>query len=304
MDDKEKAPIPTAMEKGDALHKAVLSIEHAILKNAPGLSEKTFVIDEKKIIRVNDVRHEVDIYVTVDPAPGYASIYIFECKNWANPVGKNEIVAFSEKIRVLSAAHGYFVAKSFTADARAQARLDERLTLLLAAEHDFTGLAVPNVFNMHSISAVGKRIDTQIKKRDSTSEQIKHLNLPDVNVMYRGAKLEFLSFIREWANKSIQDDTLKIRTEKLEQGVYERTVKSVTDFPNCDFILNGLDIGSITIVVDYHLHVFHPPIVSRFDVETRGRSWSYSPFVLPEGGTVVMRVIERPGVLGDAPRSP
>jgi hypothetical protein len=286
--------MPTAMEKGDALHRAVLSIEHAILKSTPTLSEKTFVIEDKKIVRVNGVRHEIDIYVTVDAALGYAAVYIFECKNWANPVGKDEIVAFSEKIRALNAAHGYFVAKSFTRDARAQAKLDGRLTLLLAAEHDFTGVVLPNVFNLHSIAAMPKHIEIQIKKRGAIGEHFVPLDLDNANVTFQGEKLDLQVFLRDWANKAVADDTLKIRTDRLEQGVYEREAKSEREFPNCELIVNGLDVGWIGIVVDYHLHVFHPPIVSRFDVETRGRFWSFAPVVLPEGGTMQMGIIERP----------
>lgn len=283
----------TAMQKGDALHSAVVSIERTILNQAPGFGEKTFVIEGKKIIRVNGVRHEVDIFVTVDAAPGYAAVYIFECKNWARPVGKDEIVAFSEKIRVLNAAHGYFVAKSFTADARAQARLDGRLTLLLVAEHDFTGMLLPNAFNLHSIAAVPKHIETEIKKRGATRKISEPLELDNLDVVYQDENLDFMVFLRDWANKAVSDDTLKIRTERLEQGVYEQKAKSEREFPNGELIVNGLDIGSIAIIVDYHLHVFHPPIVSRFDVETRGRFWSFAPVVLPEGGTMQMRVIER-----------
>jgi hypothetical protein len=284
----------TAMQKGDALHSAVVSIERTILNQAPALREKTFVIEDKKIMRVNGVRHEVDIFVTVEAAPGYAAIYIFECKNWASPVGKDEIVAFSEKIRVLNAAHGYFVAKSFTADARAQEKLDGRLTLLLAAEHDFTGIVLPNMFNLHSIAAIPKHIETQIKKRGAISEHYESLDLDNANVTFQGEKLDLRVLLRDWANKAVADDTLKIRTERLEQGVHERKAKSEREFPNCELIVNCLDIGSIAIVVDYHLHVFHPPIVSRFDVETRGRFWSYAPVVLPEGSTMQMAVIEGP----------
>ena len=80
-------------------------------------------------------------------------------------------------------------------------------------------------------------------------------------------------------------------------GDYERKVESNQEFPNSDFIVNGMDIGSITIRVAYCLHVFHPPIVSRFDVGTRGRLWSYAPVVLPGGGTAQMNIVEGPDSL-------
>jgi hypothetical protein len=128
--------VATPSEKGNALENAVGVIEHCILQTSPSLKEKTFLIENKKIIVVGSVHHEIDIFVTIDPGPGYKSFFIFECKNWQDAVGKNDIVIFSEKIDVSQAQHGYFVARSFTKDARAQAAKDPRMTLLLASEHD------------------------------------------------------------------------------------------------------------------------------------------------------------------------
>ena len=82
------------------------------------------------------MRHEIDIYVTADLAPGYKSMSIFECKNWEEAVGKNEIIIFSEKIDASHATSSCFVAKSYTYDAVTQAKQDPRITLLLTSEYD------------------------------------------------------------------------------------------------------------------------------------------------------------------------
>ena len=68
-------------EKGDALEAAVHAIEGAILRACPGYSEKTFRIERKKLITVGGVRHEVDVWVTIELPGCYESIFIFECKN-------------------------------------------------------------------------------------------------------------------------------------------------------------------------------------------------------------------------------
>src|SRR5258708_31832469 len=87
-------------------------------------------------IFVKEVGHEIDFYLTADLAPGYKPIFIFECKNWKEAVGKNEIIIFSEKIDVSRATSGCFVAKSYTSDAVNQAKQAPRITLLLASEYD------------------------------------------------------------------------------------------------------------------------------------------------------------------------
>jgi hypothetical protein len=110
----------TPKEKGNALELAVHAIESAIIKASPSYQEKTFAIDSNKIVTVSGVRHEIDIWVSVDLGSGYTARFIFECKNQEERVGKNEIIVFAEKIKAVQAQSGFFVAKSFTADAEAQ----------------------------------------------------------------------------------------------------------------------------------------------------------------------------------------
>jgi hypothetical protein len=70
----------TPWEKGTSLELAVHAIEAAILRSSPSYQEKTFGIEMKKIVTVAGVRHEVDIWVSVDLGRGYEAFFIFECK--------------------------------------------------------------------------------------------------------------------------------------------------------------------------------------------------------------------------------
>jgi hypothetical protein len=134
----------TSAEKGEALEAAVRAIESVILKESPALREDTFVIESRKVLLVEGVRHELDLFVTVDHGQGYKAVFVFECKNWsASPVGKNEIIVFSEKIDAVQAQRGFFVAKSYTGDAEAQAKKNPRITLLTVTEHDPASTPVP-----------------------------------------------------------------------------------------------------------------------------------------------------------------
>ena len=120
----------TAYQKGSELEEAVKLLEQTILKSKPGLKDAPFLIESKKIIVKNGVRNEIDVYVEIDLGHGYKSVFIFECKNWKDPVGKNDIIIFSEKIKLTNSQKGYFVAEKFTKDARNQAITDERIELL------------------------------------------------------------------------------------------------------------------------------------------------------------------------------
>ena len=128
----------SAKAKGDSLEEAVQILERAILQESASYADRTFQFEPKKIISVDGVRHEIDVYVSVDHGNGYTAIFIFECKNWKKKIGKSEIIEFSEKVKVAPAQKGFFVAKSFTRYARAQAKKDPRIELLCVEELDLT----------------------------------------------------------------------------------------------------------------------------------------------------------------------
>lgn len=117
-------------EKGDSLEKAVSLIQEAILQADPSLKGIKFSIERKRIVSIAGTRHEIDVWVETHPVSRFKSIFIFECKNWQKPVGKNDVIIFSEKIKVVGANRGFLVAHRFTKDAVAQAKSDSRLEIL------------------------------------------------------------------------------------------------------------------------------------------------------------------------------
>src|SRR6266446_9598922 len=160
-------------DKGDALENAVAAIEEVILQSSAGIGRRP-IIEKKKVIMVNGVRHEIDVYVTVDLAPGYKPIFIFECKNWKEAVGKNEIIIFSKKIDVSHATSGCFVAKSYTSDAVNQAKQDPRITLLLASEYDPQSTA--EAFQFFTRSPEMTQLDVTMFKRGSAGLDLKPIS--------------------------------------------------------------------------------------------------------------------------------
>src|ERR1700731_4097776 len=126
-------PLTAAQIKGNALEEAARLIEQTIFHNNPATKEAVITIETKKTIVVDGVRHEIDLFITIDYGIAGKEIYIFECKNWVKGVGKNPIINFSEKIKVTHAQKGYFIAKRFGKYAVAQARKDEKIELLVAS---------------------------------------------------------------------------------------------------------------------------------------------------------------------------
>jgi Restriction endonuclease len=280
----------TSTEKGDALHHAVLAIERHILHTAPHLKDKNFTIQDKKIINSAGVHHEIDIFVSVESAPGYSAIYIFECKNWKDAVGKSEVIDFIEKIHCANATHGYFVAKSFTKDAYAQAEKSARLTLLIATENDPVGLPIPG--ELHTVSSVGTRFEVNLYQRGRKSNsELEDMDMGTAKAELNGTPMNLNEYLLPIANETISRDVLTFRSHTLPVGEYEREGVSTRVFQARELLVNERDIELLEVRVNYTATIYRPAIVWSFDVEKRGRVMTFAPVVLPGGEQMVSRIV-------------
>jgi hypothetical protein len=264
--------VPTPKEKGDALELAVQAIESSILKASPSYQEKTFTIEGKKIVTVADVRHEVDIWVSVDLGEGYTALFIFECKNWEESVGKNEIIVFAEKIRALQAQRGFFVAKSFTADAKAQALLERRITLYRVADLPATDIPVP--FNFHGVHI--DRLDAQANffGRGATDENSRpeQLNLETGTLLIAGVQSTAEEYVNAWGIAERDRCVNSFPSTVAQTGVHELPFEAERSFGAGEASLNGMEIARARLVGRVQVTVSRPKIISHFEVATRGRA--------------------------------
>lgn len=265
-------PIPS--EKGNSLEQAVAAIERHILATAPGLNEGSFLIESKKVLVIGGVRHEIDIFVTIDSGPGYKSVFIFECKNWEDAVGKNEIIVFSEKIDAIPAQYGYFVAKSFTKDAEAQAKKDLRITLLIATEHD--PLGIPTPFDFHFIQPVIKQVEVMFKGKSGSGEPVE-LNVDSTTAELNGSTLNLKEYVNIWASQLANEDVRRFPSRQLPDGNYERSAETSREFERGDFVIDGTAILETTLRITYAVQVINAAVLSSFEVATRGRVLSLAP---------------------------
>src|SRR6266852_7424166 len=212
-------PMDTPQDKGDALENAVAAIEEVILQSSVGMGRKP-IVEKKKIIIVNEVRHEIDVYVTADFAPDYKPIFIFECKNWKEAVGKNEIIIFSEKIDVSRATSGCFVAKSYTSDAVNQAKQDPRITLLLASEYDSQSGA--ETFQFFTRSPEMTKLDVTMFKRGSAGLDLKPISPEASELECLGQPVNFRAQLNIWSMKVCDDDLMAFFEEPVPAGIYRR----------------------------------------------------------------------------------
>ncbi|HYA64917.1 MAG TPA: restriction endonuclease [Candidatus Sulfotelmatobacter sp.] len=264
----------TPQEKGDALENAVAAIEEVILQSSAGMGRHP-LIEKKKIVVFNGVRHEIDICVTADLAPGYRSIFIFECKNWKEAVGKNEIIVFSEKIDASGATSGCFVAKSYTSDAVNQARQDPRITLLLAAEHDPDSGA--EAFQFFTRSPEMTKLDVTMYKRGSASLDQRPIPLETAELECSGRPVDLRSQLHIWSINVCADDLMAFFEEPVPAGIYHRVVDRDLHFAPGQVSINHQEVEKLAFHVEYQVTVTLVPVLSHFEVKSRGRCITFAP---------------------------
>jgi hypothetical protein len=264
----------TPQEKGDSLENAVAAIEEVILQSSAGMGRYP-IVEKKKIITVNGVRHEIDIYVTADLAPGYNAIFIFECKNWKEAVGKNEIIIFSEKIEVSHATSGCFVAKAYTSGAVSQAQRDPSITLLLAAEHDPE--SGPEVFQFFTRSPEMSKLDVTMFKFGSMGLDPKPVSTESAQLEYLGKPVNFAWQLNSWSMEVCENDLMSSFEEPVPAGIYPRVVNGDLHFEAGQVRLNHEEVERLAFHVEYKVSVTRVPVVSHFEVRSRGRCITFAP---------------------------
>jgi hypothetical protein len=259
----------TPDEKGRELEIAVEAIEAVILESSPSLLGQPFQIERRKRINVGDVHHEIDIFVQVGAAKGYESTFIFECKNWEAPVGKNEIIVFSEKIDAAVAQRGYVVAKGFTKDAFAQAAKDPRITTLYAIERDAAGTAPPDGFHI-TVDASAKPA-TIFRVRGTTGAHSDPIDVNGKMFTLNGKDLLITDYLNSWMKQLYLDRLLWFQTAHLVEGIHPMSADGQRSFDPGECVIDGRDIEHVRLFVEFGVQIIRPAVISDFEIATRGR---------------------------------
>jgi Restriction endonuclease len=261
----------TPHEKGNLLELAVHAIEAAILRASPSYNEKTFRIEMKKIITVNGVRHEIDIFVSVDIGSGYEAVFIFECKNWEDKVGKNDLIVFTEKIKATQAQKGFFVARSFTRDAEAQAGLEPRIELLRVA--DLPAADVPVPFGFHGVNRGPTSAAISVYHAGARPDAKPHpIDTATAIFKVNGEHVDFNGYIRQWIDEEAEARMNRFPSTEAVEGTHELEFESTRTFYPATATLDEKGIDRIELKGTTSVQVIHATMVSHFQLATRGRA--------------------------------
>lgn len=279
-------------EKGNLLEEVVESIERFILEEDSSIKDHNLTIERRKRIRVDEVLHEYDLFIKIDMGNSYESTFVFECKNWEDNVNKNEIIVFSEKINAVNATKGFFIAKSFTKDAIAQAAKNQRIKLVIALESN-------NVFPLF-IAENGFEILKWDINVAMLSEEKKYFQRFDKSlpVSLNGKVIALNTFINENLNDYINSkyagvpqknefqiiDISKENVRPTEVGTYTFKDKIEIDLTGHELYSGQTKIYGIGLISKITFSLIPPKILWHFNIESRGRVGYYEyPF---SGGAI------------------
>jgi len=161
----------TAKAKGDALEYAVFRIQEALIESTPELRGANAMIERNKVIEVDGVPHEVDLWLTISPHTAFAAHHLIECKNWSKPVGKDVVMSVGAKREELRAAKAFIIAHAFTQPAIAMAK---KLGVTLTSVSDDFVSCIDNVewvFTTHE--PVRKTLTIHFRDRNAPAPSIR-----------------------------------------------------------------------------------------------------------------------------------
>lgn len=155
------------------------------------------------------------------------------------------------------------------------------MTLSVATEHDPTTASLPSGF--HSILLEIEHTEATFHGRGRSHSDLVTVDLARVHAMLLGEVIDLRQYLIKWADEASSKDVLSFRSERFPDGIYLRTVQSKREFAIREFLLDDRDIESAENSIRYKVTIVRPPVVSYFEVQSRGRVVSLAPVQLPSG---------------------
>lgn len=276
----------TQKDKGDKLEDAVEAIERFIFRVNPALKETNYIIERNKIIIVDGVTHEIDLFVEFDSGNEYRSTFIFECKNWDySKVDKKEIADFSDKIEDTGAQKGFFISKGFTESALNRAKKNKRLELLKAEE--LLDISLFPTTHVIFRDAAKKEVEIIFMEEGSDGSKLIYFDESEINNLYLdGVKIDLRDHFMTIADRLCDEYEGKEIT--YPEGYYKLNIKKELVYERLYFYNNK--ISKVKLDINFEIYVGKPVLKSSFQIENKGRFLSFG-IIIPNEGALGLNFI-------------
>jgi hypothetical protein len=256
------------------------------------LAGTNFTIETNVRDTSSGVLHEIDVLVRTHPGTDYAATWIYECKNWAKAVDKNEVIIFAEKVEALRASKGFIVAKSLTTHAQAQLEQKKRLEFIRCSEDFLSPLT--NIEIIYSTVEL-LPIVLQIKDRNAVpSPELKMLDWKTLDCRLDGRSIDFAAYIKPNIDDMIRTDAKNNRSRYLNLGTHWGESAMQICFSKGELMIGNMDVESIVIPMTFFVQIGRKKLLSKFELEGRGRAYSFEPIEDFEGGkSLEIQMVQR-----------
>jgi len=269
------------IEKGDQLERAVEEIESLIIENSSFSKAQSIEIERKKRIYEKGIQlHEIDFYINIDFGYQNKYIYIIECKNLdRKSVSKTQIIDFQAKIKYVGAAKGFVIGKRFSPAAIFIANSDPYIELLRVNSSEYSGIIhAPLLGKLFRDSKSVRITKICLTYYDKSSEIIKSVNnFLNTKLSNDDTTIYFKDLIIDLINQDIPRLKENNRNKIISLDCGTITLNNIIDLfiKEKQLTINDKAVSLVEINYEFDVDVFKPKIISKFDVEKKGRNVYY-----------------------------
>ncbi len=198
----------------------------------------------------------------------------------------------AEKVEALRANKGFLVAKAITSEAQAQLAQKKRLEFIRCSE-DF----LPPFTDMQAVHTAADLLPITLYFRYcnlASAINPPTLDIKNVNCRVFGQPINFLDYIKPHIDELVRGNLNKYRTKYNYSGAHWGRECVEMCFAEGEMFLNGLEVESIVIQLLFFVVTSRRKIISKFELEGRGRIYSFEPIEdFEDGKQLEIHIIQK-----------
>ncbi len=168
------------------------------------------------------------------------------------------------------AQRGFFVARAFTRDARAQAKLDPRIELLTVSQLDPSTVLIPA--NFHGIHVENTNAAVSFHGEHKGEGEVQRpIDLTTVKMVLDGQRIDASEYVQRIIAEARETRVNSFPSGTAEEGRYQLELRAEREFAHSTAMLEERPLLRVVIQGTTEVVVCRATVVSAFEVASRGR---------------------------------
>ena len=118
------------------------------------------------------------------------------------------------------------------------------------------------------------------------------IDIQNPATMLNGTPISCAEYISQQINATVDEHINHLPTNTLPDGTYPYDIEKEIVVTPDHLVVNGFEIGRIKLRIRYYVEVVRPAIVSKYEVETRGRIYTFDAVKVGDAGASQLTLIE------------